>query len=65
LIVGSERIALALAEALQRHGILALPIRPPTVPAGRSRLRFAFAAQHRAQDIDHLVATLASLRRAL
>ncbi|MDX1973170.1 MAG: 8-amino-7-oxononanoate synthase [Candidatus Sumerlaeia bacterium] len=41
LIVGEEARALALARTLEEHGILVLPIRPPTVPNGTSRLRLS------------------------
>ncbi len=54
LIVGHERRALALAAALERAGFFAVPIRPPTVPAGTSRIRFAFSACHRSEDIERL-----------
>ncbi|MFJ0863886.1 aminotransferase class I/II-fold pyridoxal phosphate-dependent enzyme, partial [Bordetella bronchiseptica] len=40
-IVGDAGHALALAAELERRGLLAVAIRPPTVPAGTSRLRIA------------------------
>ncbi|HMA52802.1 MAG TPA: 8-amino-7-oxononanoate synthase [Magnetospirillaceae bacterium] len=64
LIVGSEQTALDLAAALKRQGLLAIAIRPPTVPPGGSRLRFAFAAHHRAEDVARLADALASIREA-
>ncbi|MGE8655796.1 MAG: 8-amino-7-oxononanoate synthase [Achromobacter sp.] len=54
-IVGDEARALALAAALERRGLLAVAIRPPTVPAGTSRLRLALSAAHREADIDQLI----------
>jgi len=64
LIVGEEQDALDLADALRRDGMLAMAIRPPTVPPGGSRLRFAFAAHHAEADIDRLASVLAAVRRA-
>ena len=58
LIVGEERAALDLTFALERKGMLAMAIRPPTVPPGSSRLRFALASYHTEQDIDRLLAVL-------
>ncbi len=54
-IVGDEARALALAAALEQRGLLAVAIRPPTVPAGTSRLRIALSAAHRDADIDQLI----------
>ncbi len=39
LLVGEEQAALALQQRLEDHGLLAVAIRPPTVPPGTSRLR--------------------------
>jgi 8-amino-7-oxononanoate synthase len=60
-IVGGEQAALDLAARLRERGILAIAIRPPTVPPGTSRLRLALSAAHSDADIDHLIASLASV----
>jgi 8-amino-7-oxononanoate synthase len=57
-IVGREAAAMALAARLRADGILAVPIRPPTVPAGTSRLRLALCATHTGEDIGRLIAAL-------
>jgi 8-amino-7-oxononanoate synthase len=44
-IIGSEADALAAAQKLEAAGILAVGIRPPTVPEGTSRLRFALSSR--------------------
>ncbi len=62
LIVGEEQDALDLAARLKEAGMLAIAIRPPTVPPGGSRLRFAFAAYHTADQIDRLARILAEIR---
>ncbi len=58
LLVGEAAAALALSEALKRHGILAPAIRPPTVPQGTARLRISLSAAHTLDDVDTLVTAL-------
>jgi 8-amino-7-oxononanoate synthase len=54
VIVGDAAAALAASELLRDNGFLVVAIRPPTVPAGTARLRFAFTAQHEDKDIARL-----------
>jgi 8-amino-7-oxononanoate synthase len=54
-IVGDEARALALASGLEQRGLLAVAIRPPTVPAGTSRLRVTLSAAHRDVDVARLI----------
>lgn len=58
VIVGEAERALALSADLASEGILASAIRPPTVPAGSSRLRIALQASHSIEDIDQLANAL-------
>ncbi|WP_353861477.1 8-amino-7-oxononanoate synthase [Azospirillum formosense] len=58
-IVGAEEDALALSRRLEEHGILGIAIRPPTVPPGTSRLRFALSAAHTDADMDALTGAVA------
>ncbi|MBC2670376.1 aminotransferase class I/II-fold pyridoxal phosphate-dependent enzyme [Novosphingobium piscinae] len=58
-IVGAEAATLALSARLAEAGLLAAAIRPPTVPAGTSRLRLALRATHSADDVDALLEALA------
>jgi 8-amino-7-oxononanoate synthase len=60
-LVGDEQRALALATSLRDAGILAVAIRPPTVPAGTSRLRFALSTAHDEAAIDQLIQAMASI----
>lgn len=57
-IVGSEAQTLALSEYLEKHGILATAIRPPTVPPGGSRIRFTLSRNHSEKQIDDLIKVL-------
>ncbi|CAK0767070.1 putative 8-amino-7-oxononanoate synthase [uncultured Gammaproteobacteria bacterium] len=59
-MVGTEDAAVAVSAALEQAGILGIAIRPPTVPPGSSRIRFAVNAVHRAEDIDLLIAATVS-----
>lgn len=54
-IVGDEARALAMAAAMEQRGLLAVAIRPPTVPAGTSRLRVTLSAAHRDADVAQLI----------
>lgn len=61
LLVGDERRALAISQALEARGVLILAIRPPTVPPGTSRLRITLSAAHTDSDIDTLLSALADV----
>ena len=58
IIVGAADEALAASDALARQGILVPAIRPPTVPAGTSRLRITVSAVHTDADLDRLIEAL-------
>jgi 8-amino-7-oxononanoate synthase len=59
---GDPRRAMAACEALLERGIFAQGIRPPTVPAGTSRLRFALMATHSRAHLDRALVALDELR---
>jgi 7-keto-8-aminopelargonate synthetase-like enzyme len=58
LLLGDERHAVAVSDALLDRGYFVSAIRPPTVPRGTSRLRITVSARHTADEIDALVAAL-------
>ena len=62
-LVGDEGAALEASRALEAAGILGVAIRPPTVPAGGARIRFALSAVHSADDIDRLIAAAVPILR--
>ena len=64
-LVGRADAAMALATALRERGILAVAIRPPTVPEGTSRIRFALSAVHDEAAIDALIAAMRACWPAL
>jgi 8-amino-7-oxononanoate synthase len=61
-ILGPAEETLALARRLADAGLLAAAIRPPTVPAGTSRLRIALRATHSTDDVDRLADALIARR---
>jgi 8-amino-7-oxononanoate synthase len=54
VIVGDTDAVMKASDLLRGEGFLVVAIRPPTVPAGTARLRFAFTAQHPDVDIERL-----------
>jgi 8-amino-7-oxononanoate synthase len=54
IVLGRAETALAAAADLEGRGLLVVPIRPPTVPEGTSRLRVAFTAGHPDEAVDRL-----------
>lgn len=58
VMCGSSEKAVRLSEAMRRHGVLALPIRRPTVPPGTERLRISLNAAMTEADIDKILSAL-------
>ncbi len=59
LIVGDAGTAVRTCELALERGVFAQAIRPPTVPAGSSRLRLAAMATHTPEELDTAACTLA------
>ena len=55
--------AVAASTALFERGFWVPAIRPPTVPAGTSRLRFTFSASHTSAQVEQLLEALQTLTR--
>jgi 8-amino-7-oxononanoate synthase len=55
LIVGDAFSAVSLSKQLEEEGIWVQPIRPPTVPEGKSRLRISLTANHSEKDLKTLL----------
>jgi 8-amino-7-oxononanoate synthase len=60
VILGDSEAALAAAQTLEDDGFLVVAIRPPTVPRGTARLRFAFTALHPDAAVERLAACVRS-----
>ena len=60
LVLGSNARALAVARTLEQLGFWVVPIRPPTVPDGKARLRITITAAHSEAEVDGLIDALAA-----
>ncbi|HZL48458.1 MAG TPA: 8-amino-7-oxononanoate synthase [Solirubrobacteraceae bacterium] len=65
LVVGEEHAAMRLSKEALERGVFAQAIRPPTVPAGTSRLRLATMASHTAEELKSAARALGEAARAL
>jgi 8-amino-7-oxononanoate synthase len=63
-VVGSAEAALEAARRLEAAGVLAVAIRPPTVPAGTARLRFTLSAALADAQFEQVLAAVAALPAA-
>lgn len=68
VVLGEEAVALEASRRMRERGFLVRAIRPPTVPAGTSRLRVSLTAGHTEAQVDAFLAALrevvAGLRRS-
>ena len=58
LLVGSDERALELQQQLEAASLLAVAIRPPTVPEGTARLRLVLRADLPAGTLERLLRAL-------
>ncbi|TNJ37709.1 aminotransferase class I/II-fold pyridoxal phosphate-dependent enzyme [Prosthecochloris vibrioformis] len=58
VLMGDNERAVRVAADLRRNGVLALPIRPPTVPRGTARIRLSLRADLSAGDLQHVAKLL-------
>jgi 8-amino-7-oxononanoate synthase len=63
VIIGDSRETVSLSQKLQNRGYWALPIRPPTVPAGESRLRFSLTYNHTREILEGLIYEMRGINR--
>lgn len=61
IVLGDAARTITASRRLEQDGLLVTAIRPPTVPAGRARLRVTLSAAHEEADVDRLLDALARL----
>lgn len=63
VIIGDSAKALALSLRLEKEGVMAIAVRPPTVPVGTARLRLSVNASHSREDLVNTVSLIADCAR--
>jgi 8-amino-7-oxononanoate synthase len=65
VMVGDNQQSLICADRLRQAGIMAVAIRPPTVPPGGARLRFSLSAAHAEADLAEAVSIISEVGKEL
>ena len=60
VLVGASERAVRISQQMENAGFYIPAIRPPTVPAGKARLRITLSALHTEADIEYLLDALAN-----
>lgn len=60
-VIGDNQKTVEMAQQLQQMGYYCLPIRPPTVPQGTSRIRLSLTADMTSQEIAQFMDALSTL----
>lgn len=64
-IIGDAKKTLHASKLLEQEGILGTGIQPPSVPAGKSRIRFCLSAAHSEDDIQQLYQAIRHVKNKL
>ncbi|WP_245804701.1 8-amino-7-oxononanoate synthase [Halobacillus hunanensis] len=65
VIIGESEKSMYFSKALEKEGIFAPAIRPPSVPNGESRIRMTIMAAHTEQDIQQICKTFYNVGKKL
>ncbi len=63
VLVGENGRTLEFAARLREAGLMAVALRPPTVPPGKARVRFSLSAAHTREDLGRALATIVDISR--
>lgn len=58
VVIGDNKKTCDICERLYQNGYFTLPVRPPTVPEGTSRIRLSLTADIEPKDLEHLTEIL-------
>ena len=64
-LVGKNDPTLQFAAALRDRGLMAVALRPPTVPPGKARVRFSLYAANEAADLSQALETIVATGREM
>ncbi len=65
VLVGENARTLEFAGRLREEGLMAVALRPPTVPPGKARVRFSLSAAHSVRDLARARETIIQVGREM
>lgn len=58
VMIGNSHVTVQKAKEIQKKGFYVLPLRPPTVPEGTSRIRISLTANIKQEEIEQLISVI-------
>ena len=65
VIIGENDRTVEVCDILFKDGCFTLPIRPPTVPAGTSRIRLSLTTEIQEKDLEKLCSVIGSINKTI